>query len=127
MDGGEIGLDVWIEPELDKPPSAEDVAAFAALGNVPLSGWMVENDFITFRGKAYEDFVLRVCNISLYWEWISPDEVSQMAQALQALDYNSEWVQEVLLETDVSEREARALSQVLSLCAQRCLGLHGNW
>ncbi len=122
-----MGLDVFIRPGPHKYPSAEDVAAFAALGDLPLVGWLAEHDFIAFRGKVYEDFVFRVCGISLYQDWIPPDEVSQMAQALEALDYSSELVQETLLATRVSEQEARALNQALSLCARRRLGLHGDW
>ncbi len=122
-----MGLDVFVKPAVGKRPSAEDVAAFAALGDLPLAGWLAEDGFIVFRGKVYEDFVFRVCGISLYQEWIPPQEVSQMAQALEALDYGGELVQEVLLATRVSEQEARALSQVLNLCTRRCLGLHGDW
>jgi len=122
-----MGLDVFIKPGLHKYPSAEDVAAFAALGDLPLAGWMAEGSLIAFRGKVYEDFVFRVCMNSLYQEWIPPREVAQMAQAIEALDYESELVKELLEATRVPESHARALGEVLKLCAKRRLGLHGDW
>lgn len=121
-----MGLDVFIKRGPHQRPTSEDVAAFAAL-NLPLVGWMAEGTFIAFRGKAYEDFIFRVCMNSLYREWIPPHEVAEMAQALEVLDYESQITQDVLEATRVTPAEARALARLFRLCAERGLGLHGDW
>lgn len=122
-----MGLDVFVQREGRQKPTPEDIAAFAALGDLPLAGWMAEGAFIAFRGKVYEDFVFRVCLNSLYREWIPPQEVAEMAAALEALDYTGQEVQDVLEATRVPEAHARALGRVFRLCAERGLGLHSDW
>lgn len=122
-----MGLDVFIEREGMEDLPSEDIAVFKALGNLPLMNWAVGDTFVAFRGRPYEDFVLEVCNISLYREWIPPDEVGKMAKAIESLDYTSQEVQEILDATEISEAEVQALGQIFRLCAKRGLGLRSSW
>lgn len=122
-----MGLDVFIEREGMEDLPSEDIAAFEALGDLPLMNWDVGDTFIAFRGRPYTDFVLELCHQSLFREWIPPEEVAEMAKAIEDLDYTSQEVQDLLEATEVSEAEARALGQIFRLCAERGLGLHGSW
>ena len=75
-----------------------------------------------FRGKEYEALVRCITGVSLYQEWIPPEEVERMYQALKRY-----------LEPARSKLTARTVSEIKHLlaffrvCVERNLGLVANW
>jgi hypothetical protein len=59
----------------------EDTAAFEA-ADIELCGGALSGSPGSFRGKVYSRLVLAITGESLYQEWISPDQVKRMYEAL---------------------------------------------
>lgn len=101
----------------------EDEAVFKAL-DLNLCEWIGDG---SFRGKVYIDVVDAVAGVCLTMEWITPEEVAEMAAAFEACDPD-----EVSQATEdnhypATADEVRSLRKLLRICADRGLGLVGSW
>ena len=119
-----MGLDSIISRSPDTTVlSAEDERALTESG-IELCGSFSSNGITSFRGKVYDMFVLKVTGVSLYEDWLPPETISEMADALAKVD--PETIGEQL---DLSEYftpspgEVRNLQKLFRLCAQRGLGI----
>jgi len=119
-----MGLDTYASRSPgDVVLTPEDEAVFKAL-DLPLCEWIGDG---SFRGKVYLDVVDMVAGVCLTMEWISPEEVAEMATAFEARD--SEEVAQATRNDHypATADEVRALRYLLRLCASRGLGLVGSW
>jgi hypothetical protein len=117
-----VGLDTYAE-RVEGDLTQEDRSVFEAL-DLTLCEWIGDG---SFRGKVYDEVVSAVTGVSLYREWISPEEVAKMAAAFQSCD------PEAVARATKDDRypatpdEVRALGELLRICAGRGLGLAGSW
>jgi hypothetical protein len=119
-----MGLDNIISRSADDDVlTPEDERALTESG-ISLCGGMFSDGVTCFRGKVYDRFVSEVTGVSLYQEWIPPEEVGEMADALAAVD--PETINEQLELSDydaVSPGEIHDLQKLFRLCADRGLGI----
>ena len=116
-----VGLDTYASRTAGGSDlTVEDERVFDEAG-IELCGGFHSGGGGSFRGKVYASTVSDVTGISLYHEWISPEEVRQMAAALQ--DCDPEEVAEK--DGDVTAHEVRNLAAFFEICAGRGLGLVG--
>jgi hypothetical protein len=101
--------------------SREDEAAFAAL-DLPLCERIGDG---SFRGKVCDVAVLEVTGMTVYEEWIPPEQVAQMAEAFEAC--SRERVAELGSYGSRKMTVARALRDFFRLCANCGLGVWGSW
>jgi hypothetical protein len=102
---------------------AEDRRALNESG-IELCGGIGGDGVISFRGKVYDMFVLKVTGVSLYEEWLPPETISEMADALARVDPETIGEQLALSEYFTpSPDEVRNLQKLFRLCAQRRLGI----
>jgi len=119
-----MGLDTYASRSPgDVVLTPEDEAVFKAL-DLKLCEWIGDG---SFRGKVYIDVVDAVAGVCLTMEWITPEEVAEMAAAFEACD-----PAEVSQATKddhypASAAEVRALRHLPRLCADRGLGFVGSW
>jgi hypothetical protein len=101
----------------------QDEAVFRAL-HLDLCEWIGDG---SFRGKVYIDVVDAVAGVCLTMEWITPEEVAEMAAAFEACD--PEEVSQAPEDDHypATSDEVRALRHLLRLCADRGLGSVGSW
>jgi len=119
-----MGLDTFASRSPgDVVLSPEDQAVFAAL-DLPLCEWIGTG---SFRGKLYDLAVLEVTGSTLYQEWISPEEVAQMAAALEACPPERAPELGSYGSRRLTTAEAQALRDFFRVCADRGLGLLGWW
>lgn len=100
----------------------EDERAFEEAG-IELCGGMFSGEGASFRGKVYDDAVTHVSGVSLYQDWIGPEEVREVADAFARCDpeaVQGELAGEVYATTAA---EIRELARFFKLCADRGLGL----
>ncbi len=119
-----MGLDTSASREPDRIVlTPEDETVFKAL-RLPLCEWIGDG---SFRGKVYIDVVDAVAGVCLTADWITPEEVAEMAAAFEACD--PEAVAQATADDryDTSADEVRALRRLLRICADRGLGLVGSW
>ena len=103
--------------------SAEDERALTESG-IQLCGSFSSNGITSFRGKVYSLFVLKVTGVSLYEEWLPPETISEMADALAKVDPETIGEQLDLGEYSTpSPGEVRSLQELFRLCAERGLGI----
>jgi len=116
-----VGLDTYASRTSGRQDlTAEDEMAFDAAG-IELCGGFHSGGGGSFRGKVYASAVSDVTGISLYQEWISPEEARQMAAALQVCDPEKVAAKD----GDVTAYEVRNLAVFFQICAERGLGLFG--
>jgi len=85
---------------------------------------MYSDGITSFRGKVYDMFVLKVTGVSLYEEWLPPETISEMADALAKVDPETIGEQLDLGEYFTpSPGEVRNLQKLFRLCAERGLGI----
>ena len=96
----------------------EDERAFDGL---ELCGGIVSGGGGSFRGKVYDGLVLGVTGVSLYQEWIPPETVGEMAEALERCDAES------VAEPGSAPEVVRDLARFFRICDDRGLGLIGWW
>ena len=108
-----MGLDNYAQPSEDEDLSEEDVRAFEQAG-ISLCCGVLSGDGSDgcFRGKVYQEDIFDITGVSLVREWIPPDTVKEMYQAL--------------VEWDTSESEILELRKFFKVCAERNLGLRGS-
>jgi hypothetical protein len=91
---------------------------------IELCGGMYSDGVTSFRGKVYDMFVLKVTGVSLYEEWLPPETISEMADALAKVDPETIGEQLGLSEYFTpSPGEVRNLQKLFRLCAERGLGI----
>jgi hypothetical protein len=101
----------------------EDREILGAL-ELPLVEWDGDGGF---RGKVYDELVGEITNISLYNEWILPEEVAEMAASFEVCN-----PEEVARSTKdyrfpSTADEIRALQRLFRICANRGIGFVGWW
>lgn len=126
-----MGLDSLASRSPDEVElSDEDTAAFEASG-IDLCGGMGSDGVTSIRGKVYADLVLEATGISLYEEWLAPEDVARLSRALDAR--SAEELADLWDSIDGrggsghSSREAADLRAFFDICAERGLGLIGWW
>ncbi|HZL04127.1 MAG TPA: hypothetical protein VFE45_01670 [Coriobacteriia bacterium] len=125
-----MGLDTYASRSPDDAVlTAEDSAVFEAAG-IELCGGIYSDGSVSIRGKVYDDLISEVAEISLYQEWIPPDDVATISRALD--EYEAEALVDVWDTADPfrgphSSVEAGDLQVFFRLCVERGLGLIGWW
>ena len=85
-----MGLDTVAAHSLDDVDLTEaDLQAFRDVG-IPKVGIISADEIGIFRGKVYEKGIRRITGVSLYQEWIPPETVIEMYQAIKAYEF-SKW------------------------------------
>ncbi len=126
-----MGLDNEAARHPDGGLTEEDEQAFRDAG-IELCN-SIYNSGASFRGKIYEALILHVTGFSLYFTWLSPKDVREMAEALNR--YSAKQLTEIwnhldgILENEDghSERQVANLQRFFAICAERGLGLMGSW
>ena len=73
----------------------------------------------SFRGKVYESIIREITGVSLYQEWIPPETVQEMYEAIKAYEL-SKWEDE---EIDPKDSEPSDLCKFFKVCSKRGLCL----
>lgn len=107
--------------------TAEDRLAFEQAA-IELCGGIWSGDGgASLRGKVYLDVVERVAGVSLLSEWITPEQVRDIADAFDHCD-PAEVVGEARSDRyPVAEIEVLELRRFFRVCGDRGLGLIGWW
>jgi hypothetical protein len=113
-----MGLDNLAQPSQNGKLSKEDEQAFIQSG-VSLGG--CEG---MFRGKIYDECIYDITGESLYQDWIPPDTVKKMYQALVKCN-PKEVIAKGSYSYPITESEIVELRTFFKICAERTLGLFG--
>ena len=127
-----MGLDTYASRTPDDTSLTEDDnAAFQASG-IDLCGGIWSDGATSIRGKIYDALVMEVSGVSLYQEWMEPDDVRAVSAALDA--HSPEELARMWDELDWqapegghAPAETAGLQAFFRLCASRGLGLIGWW
>lgn len=126
-----MGLDTFASRTPDDVVlSDEDVAAFRE-ARVDLCGGIHSDGVTSIRGKVYAELVREATGVSLFQDWIGPDEVLSLSLALDA--YSAEDLARLWDGLDGHgepthpPHEAAQLALFFRICAERGLGLIGWW
>ncbi len=85
-----MGLDTVAAYSLDDVDLTEaDLQAFKEVG-IPQVGIISADEIGIFRGKVFDAYIRRITGVSLYQEWIPPETVVEMYQAIKAYEL-SKW------------------------------------
>jgi len=76
-----MGLDNFAARSPDEELTEEDLEAFEK-ADIHLCGGILSSPPDSFRGKVYADLISDVTGESLYQEWIPPERVKKMYEAL---------------------------------------------
>lgn len=122
-----MGLDTYASRSPDDIVLTEEDEAVFGAAHIELCGGIASGDDGSFRGKVYADLVLEVTEESLYREWIPPETVKRMAEALA-----KRTPAELVTIQDgpgagvpTSEEQLADLQRFFAICAERGLGLIG--
>lgn len=118
-----MGVDTYVSRTPDLYLTAEDLAAFRDL-ELPLSEWVANEESVSFRGERYAFVCMEVTDRTLTYAWLPAADVREMAAAFLACD-PEEVAGRPLGGRKVTAREIYGLRTVLSICAERGLGLLG--
>jgi hypothetical protein len=123
-----MGLDVFAVRSPEEGLTEEDKLAFKNAA-IELCGGMFSGDEGSFRGKLYATLILDLTDISLYDQWIPPETVKQMAEALHRVDLTQfkEDGREDYHTDDFNAETIINLTRFFDVCVQRNLGLAGWW
>ena len=120
-----MGLDTYASKSQDDLElSAEDIEAFED-ARIELCGGIFSGEGGSFRGKVYSILIHEITGESLYQEWIPPETVKDMYQALADCD-----PEQAIADSDSWERvpeEIIELRKFFKVCAERDLGLLNWW
>jgi hypothetical protein len=119
-----MGLDTYAMRGPDKELTKEDQEAFEA-ADIQLCGGILSGPPDSFRGKVYDDLVQEITGESLYEEWIPPERVKRMYEAL--VKCNPEETAKGDYVYSISESDIINLRKFFKVCAERNLGLWGSW
>ncbi len=120
-----MGLDVYAQRGPGGDLTPEDEQAFEA-AEIALCGGMLSGAAGSFRGKVYAGLVQEITGESLYEEWIPPERVKAMHEALLRCDPRELDAIHGELLGDVEEAVTN-LAEFFRVCAERGLGLVGWW
>ena len=121
-----MGLDTYAE-RVQGALTREDRSVCEAL-DLKLCEWIGDG---SFHGKVHDEVASAVTGVSLYQEWIAPDEVLSLARALDA--HSAEDLARLWDGLGVpsgpthSSQETTELKRFFRVCADRGLGLIGWW
>lgn len=80
-----------------------------------------------FRGKLYQELIFNVTGVSLYEDWIPPEVVRQMWEALERCD-PEEVTKKIEVYNDSNTPFAVGeLRKSFRVCVERNLGLVSSW
>jgi len=102
--------------------SEEDIQAFND-AEIFLCGGLFSGEGGSFRGKVYASLVLSITDESLYAEWLSPETVRAMYEALAACDPQD--AVDGLRYPDHPPEDVIELRKFFKVCSKRGLGLLG--
>ena len=122
------GLDTFAARTPDEDLNGKDLEAFEN-ANIHLMGGLFSHNGGSFHGKHYATLVSYITDESLYQEWIAPETVGEMAEALRACDPEQVLVDiqnEVWRSREYTVNEIVELRRFFVLCADLGLGLK-NW
>jgi len=120
-----MGLDVYAQRGPEEDLTEDDERAFEA-AEISLCGGILSGAAGSFRGKVYARLVDAITGENLYQEWIPPERVTRMCEALHRCapdefdDAHDHRFGDV--ETAVAN-----LRKFMKVCADRGLGLVGSW
>lgn len=120
-----MGLDTFAARTPDGKLTKEDMGAFEK-ADIHLYGGVFSGSAPSFRGKLYDGVIHDITGISLYQEWIPPDEVKKMCEALELCD-PEEIIKDAKYTNVVTSAAITELRKFFRVCAQRGLGLVGWW
>lgn len=120
-----MGLDTFAQRGPGQDLTEEDEEAFAAV-EIQLCGGLLSGGGSSFRGKVYSRLVHAITGESLYEEWIPPERVKAMHEALVRCDPQEFADDHDERFGDVDEAVAN-LREFFRVCAERGLGLVGWW
>ena len=116
-----MGLDTVAAHSPDDVDLTEaDLQAFKDVG-IPRVGIISADEIGIFRGKVFDAYIRRITGVSLYQEWIPPETVAEMYQAIRAHEI-SKW-QEDDDNVDPEDVEHSDLCKFFKVCSERGLGL----
>jgi hypothetical protein len=104
---------------------SEDAAAFEA-ADIELCGGVISGSPGSFRGKVYDRLVFAITGVSLYQEWIPPDRVEQMCEALLHCD-PADYADCNDPRFGDPQSTVENLRRFFRVCVQRGLGIVGWW
>lgn len=120
-----MGLDVYAQRGPEEDLTEEDERAFEA-AEIVLCAGILSGAPWSFRGKVYASLVSEITGESLYQEWIPPERVKRMHEALVSCDPRDFGDVHHFGPDDVEAAVAN-LRKFMAVCVQRGLGLLGWW
>jgi hypothetical protein len=105
-----------------EPLTDDDIEAFKQ-ADIHLCGGILSGAEGSFRGKVYVLLVLDITGESLYQEWIPPERVKRMYEALMKCDPKTAVERDYVY--DLKESTIINLRKFFRVCAERNLGLTG--
>ncbi|MBC7106190.1 MAG: hypothetical protein H5T97_09640 [Firmicutes bacterium] len=79
----------------------------------------------SFRGRRYAEYVLEVTGESLYFHYIRPEDVKEMAVKLEKAA--EEYTDEDFEELEITRQEARELARWFKVAAEHGFALYCSW
>ena len=119
-----MGLDNYARTASEEELTEEDIAAFEAEGP-QLCGGILSGDAGSFRGKVYCGLVLEITGEDLHDDFIPPDRVKAMYEALRDCDPDEENYSDPRF-GEVEDQIAE-LCKFFKVCAERNLGIASWW
>lgn len=119
-----MGLDNFAARVPGEDLTEEDLQALKE-ADIHLCGGILSGPPDSFRGKVYDDLILEITGESLYQEWIPPEKVKRMYEALMKCNPEEAAKGDYLYSID--ESEISNLRKFFKVCAERNLGLLGWW
>jgi len=116
-----VGLDNYASTSPDLDLTDEDRKAFEA-ANIHLG----QGDG-GFRGKLYQELILNVTGVSLYQDWIPPEVVRGMCEALERCDPEEVTKDMKVYKDSNSPFAVGELRKFFRVCVERNLGLVSSW
>lgn len=80
-----------------------------------------------FRGKLYQELIFNVTGVSLYEDWIPPEVVRQMWEALERCDPEEVTKNTSFYEASNTPSAVIELRKFFRVCVERNLGLVSSW
>ena len=120
-----MGLDNFAQRASGEELTDEDIAAFVAEGPNLCEG-LAAGDPAGFRGKVYLNLVHEITGESLYDDFIPPEKVTAMYEALR--DCNPDNFDDCGDHHSVEpEERIDNLRKFFKVCAERNLGIGSSW
>ena len=118
-----MGLDNYAQPGPEQELTEEDERAFEA-AEISLCAGILSGAPGSFRGKVYAGLVHAITDESLYQEWIPPERVKVMYEALVRCE-PGDFEDVYGCGRDEVEAAVANLRKFFKVCVERGLGLVG--